>query len=522
MTLRLLRWVYRLLGRWYPQTAFLVQSLASYTIVVAGIGLLTVYERVTPGEFGILVAIGEGLMLLENLFSFRVATLLLRPARPWLRGTRTPHTADVAWSALAGLPLDYLRRWSVWPVLLNAGPFCIATAFVLDLAWYEVAILFVGCLLLLAYAAVLRFFLMELALQPVLERVSEDVRTVRRTRGALPLRVKLLVALPVANIVTGVVVAGLSSTGRSSLLDLGLDVGVALVVAFTVSLELTLLVARSVLRPVADLQRATKQVQAGDLTVRVPVIAADETGALAQSFNEMVEGLQERERLQEALGAFLDPGVAARVAREGALLAGEEVEVTAVFVDIRGFTALAERSTAAETVALLNAFYECVVPVVQRHRGHVNKFVADGLLAVFGAPERLGDHADRAVAAALELRDAVRDCFDGGITIGVGVNSGLVVAGTVGGGGRVDFTVIGDAVNTAARVEEATRLTGDDILITGATGALLRRPGAFVFEERPAVELRGKAQPVVIRAVIATAGGVAPTTPPAIPSLPLD
>jgi class 3 adenylate cyclase len=110
---------------------------------------------------------------------------------------------------------------------------------------------------------------------------------------------------------------------------------------------------------------------------------------------------------------------------------------------------------------------------------------------VFGAPERLPDHADRAVAAALEIADLVRDRYEGRVGMGIGVNSGRVVAGTVGGGGRIEFTVIGDAVNTAARVEAATRETGDDVLITEATRERLEG-GWFECGERPPVPLKGK------------------------------
>src|ERR671930_697900 len=158
-----------------------------------------------------------------------------------------------------------------------------------------------------------------------------------------------------------------------------------------------------------------------------------------------------------------------------AVLEGEEAEVTVLFVDIREFTAFAERAGAAEVVRELNAFYEHVVPVLVRHGGHANKFIGDGLLGVFGAPERLPDHADRGVAAALEIAAVVRHAYRGRLRIGIGVNSGPVVAGTIGGGGRVEFTVIGDAVNTAARVEEVTRVTGDDVLVTEATRCLLTR-----------------------------------------------
>ena len=109
------------------------------------------------------------------------------------------------------------------------------------------------------------------------------------------------------------------------------------------------------------------------------------------------------------------------------------------------------------------------MPVLVRHGGHANKFVGDGLLGVFGAPERLPDHADRAVAAAIEIARLVDDAYGDELRIGIGVNSGPVLAGTIGGGGRLEFTVIGDAVNTASRVEQVTRETGDTVLITEAT-----------------------------------------------------
>jgi class 3 adenylate cyclase len=155
-------------------------------------------------------------------------------------------------------------------------------------------------------------------------------------------------------------------------------------------------------------------------------------------------------------------------------------------------------------VRALNELFELIVPVIVRHGGHANKFVGDGLLAVFGAPQRLADHADRAVACALELVEAVDEEFGGRLRIGVGINSGPVVAGTIGGGGRVEFTVIGDAVNTAARVEELTRLTGDDVLVTEATCALLQRDhGGFV--ERPDMELKGKRERVRVHAPLRAA-----------------
>jgi adenylate cyclase len=277
---------------------------------------------------------------------------------------------------------------------------------------------------------------------------------------------------------------------------------VAVFVSFTISLELVILVTRSLGRALAELKQATEQVRVCDYTARVPVVATDETGTLAQSFNTMVAGLEEREQLREAFGTYVDPRLAERVLREGHDFDGEEVEVTVLFLDIRDFTAFAENATPEEVVTMLNGFWELVVPALLRHRGHANKFIGDGLLAVFGAPERLDDHASRTVAAALEITRLVRDRYVGRVEVGIGVNPGPVIAGTVGGGGRVEFTVIGDTANTAAQVEAATRETGDEILITDATR---RQPaasppafdaGPLALDTRPPVTLKGKRTPV--------------------------
>src|SRR6185503_15588629 len=243
-------------------------------------------------------------------------------------------------------------------------------------------------------------------------------------RPPVPLRWKLLAGLPAINIVTGVIVAGLSTTGQGSLRDLGLDVLVAVAVAFTISLELTVLLARSIAQPVDALRKATARVIGGDLSARVSVVSNDETGALAVSFNQMVAGLQEREKLREAFGSYVDPGLADRILEEGTTLEGDEVEVTVLFVDIRDFTTWAERTPAREVVRTLNEFYDHVVPVLGRHGGHANKFIGDGLLGVFGAPDRREDHADRAVEAALEVAELVRRSYGDELRIGIGVNSG--------------------------------------------------------------------------------------------------
>jgi adenylate cyclase len=255
------------------------------------------------------------------------------------------------------------------------------------------------------------------------------------------------------------------------------------------------------LRPIRDLAAGAERVAAGDYSQRLPVVQDDDLGALAASFNRMQAGLAERQRLQGAFGTYVDPSLAARLLEQGDdVFTGERREVTVMFIDIRDFTPFAEANTAEDTVARLNALFEIVVPAVVEAGGHVNKFLGDGALAVFGAPNDLSDHAGAAVSVALLIQRLVADRFGGELRVGIGVNTGPVIAGTIGGGGKLEFTLIGDAVNVAARVEQLTKATGDGILLTQQTvEALASRPQGL--EDRGSHELKGKSAAVRVFAV---------------------
>jgi adenylate cyclase len=173
--------------------------------------------------------------------------------------------------------------------------------------------------------------------------------------------------------------------------------------------------------------------------------------------------------------------------------------VTVLFVDIRGFTTFADRATAREAVDYLNEFFELVVPVLTRHGGHANKLLGDGLLGVFGAPAPTPDHADRALAAAVDMLATVDLHFGERCRIGIGMNSGLVLVGTIGGGGLVELGVVGDPVNVAARVQDATRDLGEPLLLTEASRCLLE-DGHVGLEPRGTLALKGKPQPIAVYA----------------------
>jgi adenylate cyclase len=252
------------------------------------------------------------------------------------------------------------------------------------------------------------------------------------------------------------------------------------------------------LKPIRDLAQATDRVAVGGYGQRLPVVQDDDLGALAASFNRMQAGLAERQRLQAAFGTYVDPTLAARLLSQGDdVFTGERREVTVMFVDVRDFTPFAEANTAEDTVSRLNALFEIVVPAVVDAGGHVNKFLGDGALAVFGAPNDLADHADAAVRVAVAIQRLVAERFGGELRIGIGINTGVVIAGTIGGGGKLEFTLIGDTVNVAARVEQLTKTTGDAILLTDQTvDALASRPTALT--DRGFHALKGKTAAVQV------------------------
>jgi class 3 adenylate cyclase len=440
----------------------------------------------------------------------------VRPIVEWLRGARGRESAEAAWRAGAALPQQFVfqSRLNVAARLALLVAWAGFASWLLALPGFAVLLLAAAALVAGLYANALVFLTMELDLQPLLFEIAQQLGEVPiDDRVRVPLRRRLLVAVPSITIISGFAVAGLAGTGHLGVERLAVDLLFAVVITATIVLLLTVLLAGSIVDPIHSLRAATERVAGGDLTVRVPVVSSDETGELTRSFNRMVAGLQERERLHKAFGTFVDPELAERVLRDGTDLAGEEIELSILFMDVRDFTRFAERAEAHDVVARLNDLYEQVVPLVLHHGGHANKFIGDGLLAIFGAPERYRDHADRAVAAALEIAALVSSRYADSLRVGIGVNSGRVVVGTIGGGGRLDFTVIGDAVNTAARVEAATRQTDDDVLITDTTYSQLSQVFGN-WQPRPSIPLKGKTRTVALLAPSARPVETDRTQPP--------
>jgi class 3 adenylate cyclase len=381
-------------------------------------------------------------------------------------------------------------------------PASILAVVMLELTWLAALPFIAGSMIALGYSSMLHYFALEIGMRPVLVEINQQGTPLTETGlSALPLRWRLLLTLPMINIITGLTVAALTSEGSGGGADLGLDVAIAVGVATTIALELTVLLSKSIQRPIADLQTATEAVMRGDFSASVPVTTGDEIGELATSFNAMVEGLAEREKIREAFGTYLDREVAEYILSDAFDEEGIELEVSVLFTDVKDFTSFASDAEAKEVVAALNGLFEVVVPVVARHGGHVDKFEGDGLLAVFGAPEPFRDHALRATRSAVEICRRVNERGEAGeLRVGVGVNTGRVVAGAVGGAGRLNFSVIGDAVNVAARVESMTRELDHDVLLAEATVKAMG--DAVPVESVGAHELKGVGEPVELFAPV--------------------
>ena len=263
--------------------------------------------------------------------------------------------------------------------------------------------------------------------------------------------------------------------------------GMALVTGFVA----TKLATQSVTTPIRELRRAIDAVAAGDLAVAVQVDDGSEVGRLQAGFNTMVDGLRERERMRDLYGRQVGPDVARAALERGAELGGRRAEISALFIDVIGSTALAEREAPERVVALLNDFFAAVVDVVDAHGGLVNKFEGDAALCVFGAPVEQDDHAGSALAAARELHRRV-EALDGGLEAAIGVASGSVVAGWVGAETRFEYTIVGDAVNEAARLCDAAKGHPGRLLATAEALDRAGRSESARWRADGAVQLRGR------------------------------
>jgi adenylate cyclase len=414
-----------------------------------------------------------------------------RPIEEWLVSDRLP-TDEERDTALRGP-----WRYAGWPAVawvVAAALFGVLNATVLGNSAARGVQVAVGTLLGGVTTVALGYLLVERGLRPLIARAlagdPPDQPASLGVRSRLLLSWALGSGVPLVALVLAATGLGADrAAGRVPIICLG-------AAAIITGLVVTVAAARSVADPIDDVRRGLRRVQAGDVDVEIPVDDAGEVGLLQSGFNAMVSGLRERQRLEELFGRHVGLDVARQALEQDAGLGGQQLDASALFVDLIGSTGLAERLPPARVVALLNAMFDAVVRVVDAEGGWVNKFEGDGAVCVFGAPVPVDDHAARALRAARRLRRELVALGDEhpGLDAAVGVSSGTVVAGNVGSMQRYEYTVIGNPVNEAARLTDLAKGRPTRVM---AAEQSVRSAGDEAGHWRPSgvVTLRGRTEP---------------------------
>lgn len=336
-------------------------------------------------------------------------------------------------------------------------------------AWIDTICSF---LVVTAFNFVLTFFVVSAYLDGLCDYLfrSRGVN-IRSFRGAFRRKVGLAVLF--VSFAAMTLLAGdiASYEGERLLREASLDLTASIVGAATIYYWIS----RALTLPLARLDLGMGRVADGDLSVRLPVTSDDEVGRAISGFNEMVDGLAERQYIRDTFGKYVSESVA------DAILAGQDregraadslAEATLMFIDIEGFTSLSEKLAPGDVADVLNTYLAVVVPAIQRNGGVVNSFIGDGLFASFNLPLDLPDHAAAALRTALEIQKLVSGltfASDARVRVRIGINTGPVIGVTIGAENRLSYTLLGDAVNVASRVEQLNKQFATSILATEST-----------------------------------------------------
>ena len=282
-----------------------------------------------------------------------------------------------------------------------------------------------------------------------------------------------------------------------------LALGISLIAAYF----LASFAAQRISQPLITIRNAVERITGGDYSKTLSLSRKDEFGEVADALNKMTLGLQQREDLKSALARYVSEDILNEViyAGKSSELYSQRKKVTALFADVRGFTHFSEQLDPEETVAMLNDYFEKMIEAVFKNFGHLNKFMGDGLMALFGALREDEFQEAHAVQASLDMRSALRQLQEkwatsesrareamASLRIGIGINTGLAIVGNIGSKQRMEFTAIGDSINLAARLEQATPARGVDILVSEYTYVATR--SRFPFEPAGEISLKGKSE----------------------------
>lgn len=251
-----------------------------------------------------------------------------------------------------------------------------------------------------------------------------------------------------------------ASQVKKQLQLVGITVASVILILTVIVILVTRTLSRLVTRPITELTKGAGEVARGNYAYEVPIIKEDEFGDLTKQFNLMVRGQRERLNLMQTLEKFLSKELAEKAAQSGLVLGGRKTTCTVMFTDFAGFSTITQKMTAVESVNVLNSYYDGMIPIIKKYGGFPDKYIGDAIVAIFGAPVQLEDHAERAVACAIEMQWKMRELNERRRNEGrtvfemrIGLNSGPVIVGAIGCDMKLEYTSIGETTNLANRME---------------------------------------------------------------------
>jgi adenylate cyclase len=266
---------------------------------------------------------------------------------------------------------------------------------------------------------------------------------------------------------------------------------------------LTYIVADGFRRPLKKLEFAVQEVGKGKLEFHLTVDSVDEMGKVAEGFNKMTKGLLDRDRIRNIFGRMVDERVRDYVLNLDTNLVGEKIKATVMFVDIRGFTSLSETLSAEKTVEFLNIFLNRMSSCITKNEGIINKYLGDGFLAVFGAPIPKVNSVELAIKAGIEIQIELEKWNEERlgqgektVKLGIGIHYGDLISGTIGSSDRMEYTVIGDTVNVASRIQELTKKLGFPFLMSGEANNQIINHHFYIKTFAGQEILRGRTTPI--------------------------
>lgn len=359
---------------------------------------------------------------------------------------------------------------------------------------------------LAAMALLITYYVLEFINRRLILPKISDVISPEALKGAFNLSLRarlgihLLATVGLPTIILARIIFFLDARKPADFNYLKLTDFIILITAIiTVGIVLTWLQSKFISAPLREMQTATEKIQQGEFNTSVSVTSGDEIGTLAADINHMAKGLADREIMRETFGRIVDPSVRDYLLKSGHL-EGELRQITVLFCDLAGFTGFSEKNSPAKVVEFLNEYFALAQKIVSAHGGIINKFIGDAYMAIFNAPVPLENHAGAAVNAAEEFR-AKYLALSGDTRPGIriGIHTGEVLAGRIGSDERQEYTVIGDTVNVASRIEALGKKMGENLLLSGETQRQItdQKPWRKIGR----IQLRGKTTETAIYAL---------------------